>query len=176
MRPSSNLASSLRPSSIFAGLALLACAALPAAAQSAPQAPTRVQAGLLMCKVQPAVGFVLGSLREMSCEFQTGAPNALKTIGAYKGTVARFGIDLGFTGPSTLGWAVFAPTSAPAPTDLKGSYVGVSADAAWGLGGGANVLLGGSNKTIVLQPLSLQGTTGMAVAAGVSDLTLTPTP
>ncbi|QTL03708.1 DUF992 domain-containing protein [Aquabacter sp. L1I39] len=166
----------MRPTSIIAGLALAACAVLPAAAQSAPQAPTRVQAGLLMCKVQPAVGFVLGSMREMSCEFKTGAPNAQKVIGTYKGTVARFGIDIGFTGPSTLGWAVFAPTSAPAPTDLKGSYVGVSADAAWGVGGGANVLLGGSNKTIVLQPLSLQGTTGMAVAAGVSDLTLTPTP
>lgn len=165
----------MRPTSIVAGLALAACAVLPAAAQTA-QAPTRVQAGLLMCKVQPAVGFVLGSVREMTCEFQTGTPSAPKTVGAYKGTVARFGIDLGFTGPSTLGWAVFAPTSAPAAGDLKGSYVGVSADAAWGVGGGANVLLGGSNKTIVLQPLSLQGTTGMALAAGVSDLTLTPTP
>lgn len=162
----------MRPSSIIAGLALAACAVLPAAAQT----PARVQAGLLMCKVQPAVGFVIGSMREMTCELQTGAPNALKTVGTYKGTVARFGIDIGFTGPSTLGWAVFAPTTAPAPGDLKGSYVGVSADAAWGLGAGANVLLGGSNKTIVLQPLSLQGNTGMAVAAGISDLTLTPTP
>ena len=63
----------MRPTSIVAGLALAACAVLPAAAQTA-QAPTRVQAGLLMCKVQPAVGFVLGSVREMTCEFQTGTP------------------------------------------------------------------------------------------------------
>jgi hypothetical protein len=48
---------------------------------------------------------------------------------------------------------------------LAGEYVGVSADVGLGLGAGANVLLGGSNRTIALQPLSLQGSTAINVIA-----------
>ncbi|TCT03185.1 DUF992 domain-containing protein [Aquabacter spiritensis] len=160
----------MRLSTAFAAVAAFAASLLPAAAQ----APTKVQVGVLRCNVAPYVGFVLGSVREMTCELRTGMPGATKVAGLYKGSVARFGIDIGAGGPSVLGWAVFAPTNAPTPVDLAGKYVGVSADAAWGLGAGANVLLGGSNSTIALQPLSLEGTTGIAIAAGVSDLTLTP--
>jgi Protein of unknown function (DUF992) len=37
---------------------------------------------------------------------------------------------------------------------------------------GANVLLGGSNRTIALQPLSLQGSAAVNVVAGMSSLKL----
>lgn len=161
----------MRAMSLVAGLALAGVASLPAAAQSG----TRVQAGMLTCAVAPSVGFIIGSVRDMTCTFKSNAPES-RPLATYKGTVTRFGIDLGVTGAGTLGWAVFAPTNAPAPGALAGNYVGVSADAAWGIGGGANVLLGGSNKTIVLQPLSLEGAPGMAIAAGISDLALTPVP
>ncbi|MFG1462050.1 DUF992 domain-containing protein [Xanthobacter sp. DSM 24535] len=159
---------------IYSVLAAIVAGGLIATSASA-QAPAKVQVGVLQCNVAPAVAFVLGSLREMTCQLVTGSPTAPVVQGTYKGTVARFGIDIGVTGASKLGWAVFAPNTLPAPVNLAGKYVGVSADAAWGLGGGANVLLGGSNSTIALQPLSLEGTTGVAIAAGISDLTLTPT-
>jgi len=147
---------------------LLAAATAPAAAQS------RVQVGVLMCDVAPAVGFVLGSVREMTCNLQSRATEPFTVLGTYKGTIARFGLDLGVTSSGALGWAVFAPTTSLSPSDLGGTYVGASADAAIGIGGGANVLLGGSSQTIALQPLSISGITGVAIAAGIADLTLTP--
>jgi hypothetical protein len=68
-------------------------------------------------------------------------------------------------------WAVYAPTNRPAGA-LAGSYVGASAEATVGGGIGANVLVGGSNRTIEMQPLSLQGQAGLNVAAGVAGIDL----
>ncbi|MBB6306129.1 DUF992 domain-containing protein [Xanthobacter tagetidis] len=150
----------------LAALALVA-AATPAAAQSA-----KVQAGVLVCSVAPSVGFVIGSIREMNCELRTAQVQPYNLLARYKGTVSRFGIDIGVSTGGTLGWAVFAPTSQIAPGNISGTYVGVSADAAWAIGGGANVLLGGSNNTVALQPLSLEGVTGAMIAAGISDMKL----
>ena len=68
-------------------------------------------------------------------------------------------------------WAVYAPTSRPAGA-LAGTYGGASAEATVGAGLGANVLVGGSNRTIQLQPLSVQGQTGLNIAPGVSGIDL----
>ncbi|HFC04554.1 MAG TPA: DUF992 domain-containing protein, partial [Rhizobiales bacterium] len=54
----------------------------------------------------------------------------------------------------------------------RGTYVGASADASVVVGGGANVLVGGFNKSVTLQPVSLQVQTGVNVAAGVTTLEL----
>jgi hypothetical protein len=59
-----------------------------------------------------------------------------------------------------------------APGDLAGQYAGADASAVVGLGAGGNVLVGGSNKSIALQPLSVQGGVGLAVAAGLESLEL----
>ena len=56
--------------------------------------------------------------------------------------------------------------------DLRGAYGGVSARVSVGLGLGANVLLGGSDNTIALQPVSVEGQTGLSVNAGISGLEL----
>jgi hypothetical protein len=69
---------------------------------------------------------------------------------------------------------MFAPTRQLSPTALAGTYVGASASATAGVGAGANVLVGGSNNTISLQPLSLQGQVGLGVAAGVAGMELRP--
>ena len=37
---------------------------------------------------------------------------------------------------------------------------------------GANVLVGGSSRTVALQPVSVQGQVGLNVAAGIGDLEL----
>jgi hypothetical protein len=41
-----------------------------------------------------------------------------------------------------------------------------------GAGVGANILIGGSNRTVELQPLSVQEQTGVNVAAGVAEIEL----
>jgi hypothetical protein len=69
-----------------------------------------------------------------------------------------------------------APTNQLRQGELAGTYAGVSADAAAGLGVGANALIGGSNNTVALQPLSLEGQLGVNLALGVSALTLTYLP
>jgi hypothetical protein len=48
----------------------------------------------------------------------------------------------------------------------------VSGNAAVGLGLGANVLIGGSRRSITLQPLSVEGQIGLNLALGVANLTL----
>jgi hypothetical protein len=67
---------------------------------------------------------------------------------------------------------VFAPTTGLAPGALAGSYAGATASATVGVGAGANVLIGGSNRTISLQPVSIEGNTGLNVAAGIGAITL----
>ncbi|MDQ0504831.1 DUF992 domain-containing protein [Xanthobacter agilis] len=148
--------------------ALAAVSATPAAAVEAP----KVQIGVLVCSVAPSVGLVLGSVRDLACELRTSRIEPYTVKGTYKGTVSRFGIDLGITSGNTLSWAVFAPSLDVGPGALAGRYVGVSANAAWAIGGGVNVLVGGSTQTVALQPLSLEGITGAAVAAGVADMKL----
>ena len=69
---------------------------------------------------------------------------------------------------------MFAPTVQVGPCDLSGNYAGVTASAAVGVGLGANELIGGSQNSLALQPLSVQGQTGLSVAGGVQSLELRP--
>jgi hypothetical protein len=55
---------------------------------------------------------------------------------------------------------------------LAGKYVGASGDASLGLGAGANVLVGGSHRSVALQPVSVTGNVGVNLALGVAGLTL----
>jgi hypothetical protein len=72
-------------------------------------------------------------------------------------------------------WVVLAPTDLPVNQGvLMGQYVGVAADASLGVGGGANLLIGGSNNTVSLQPISVQGQTGLNAALGVAEVELVP--
>jgi hypothetical protein len=70
-------------------------------------------------------------------------------------------------------WAVLAPTTNPAPGSLAGTYVGATGSATVGVGVGANVLVGGSANSISLQPLSIEGNTGLNVAGGIAEMSLT---
>jgi hypothetical protein len=59
-----------------------------------------------------------------------------------------------------------------APRALAGTYAGASGDVSLGLGVGANALVGGSNRTVSLQPLSVEGQVGVNLALGVAGLRL----
>ena len=91
----------------------------------------------------------------------------------YVGSISKFGLDLGATSGGEMIWAVYAPTNRRFGA-LAGHYGGATAEATVGAGVGANVLVGGSNRTVTLQPLSVQGQAGLNVAAGVAGLDLRP--
>ena len=90
-------------------------------------------------------------------------------------TEARYGglaSISGVTRGGTLFWAVFAPNSHIGRGTLRGNYVGASGNVALGIGLGAHVLIGGSRRTISLQPLSVEGQIGINLAVTVASLSL----
>ncbi len=70
-------------------------------------------------------------------------------------------------------WAVYAPTNRRFGA-LAGHYGGATGEATVGAGVGANVLVGGSSRTVTLQPISVQGQVGRNLAVGVAGLDLHP--
>jgi len=90
----------------------------------------------------------------------------------YIGHMSKVGMDIGYTGGGRMVWAVFAPSSDMDPGALQGTYTGATASATVGVGLGAHVLIGGFDKSIALQPLSVEGNSGLNVAAGVGQLSL----
>ena len=134
-----------------------------------PAAAQRVRAGLLTCDVSAGIGFIIGSQKTVSCVY---APEPAGPQQVYSGSISKFGLDIGVTKQSAIAWAVFAPTANLRPGSLNGNYGGVSAEATVGLGVGANALIGGSSKNIILQPLSVQAQQGLNIAAGVAALQL----
>ncbi len=83
-------------------------------------------------------------------------------------------IPLGVTDQTQLSWAVNAPNSRLGRGELAGTYGGVGANASIGVGGGGNFLVGGPANAYALQPISLQGQTGLNVAAGIAGIELEP--
>jgi len=152
--------------------ALLACV-LVIAAPAAGQTPSGTKAGMLACTLAPSIGFIVGSRQTLACRFSPDGPFPPE---AYVGTITTIGLDIGFTGGGALAWAVFAPTAGPPPGALAGEYVGATGEVTAGVGVGANVLFGGSNRTIALQPVSVEGQVGVNLALGVSGLALHPAP
>ena len=135
---------------------------------TAAQAQGGVRVGTLSCNVASGWGFVFGSSKGLHCTFAP-APGHPEF---YAGTINKFGVDIGYTQGGVLIWAVFAPTANLAPGALNGNYVGATGSATAGVGVGANVLIGGSNSTISLQPVSVEGNTGLNVAAGIGSISL----
>lgn len=130
-------------------------------------AASGVKIGSLNCTVAGGVGLILGSSKGMNCIFHPVSGHAED----YTGSVTKLGIDIGVTGETYIAWAVFAPGRLE-PGSLEGSYSGVSAEASIGLGLGANALIGGSRDSIALQPISVQGQTGLNIAAGIARMDL----
>ena len=144
-----------------------------AAGAFALETPARAQAvkaGVLTCNVAGGFGFIFGSSRSVNCTF---SPNAGGPPQHYVGAINKFGVDIGYVRSAVMIWAVLAPTTNPEPGSLAGTYAGATASATVGVGVGANVLVGGSGNSISLQPVSIEGNTGLNVAGGVAQVTLT---
>jgi len=142
---------------------------LGAIALSAPvYAAGGVRAGTLTCNVSSGWGFVIGSSRDLRCTYSPSSGASEH----YNGTVTKFGVDIGYVSSAVIVWAVIAPTGNIAPGSLAGDYGGATASATIAVGLGANALVGGSSNTIALQPLSIEGNTGLNVAGGIAAITL----
>ena len=136
------------------------------------QTPQGGTAGVLTCRLAPSIGLLIGSRQRMSCRY---VPNNGGPPEYYTGVMTNIGLDIGITAGGVLAWGVVAPTSAVRGA-LAGTYVGASGSVGVGVGVGANVLVGGSNRTVSLQPLSVEGSVGVNLSLGVSGLTLTYVP
>ena len=152
------------------GLGAVALALALAVASADPAAAQRIKAGILTCDVSAGIGLILGSQKSVSCAFNPEGPGPHEN---YTGTITKIGIDIGVTAAGVMIWAVFADT-VRGPGFLAGDYVGATAEATIAAGLGANVLIGGSNRTVALQPLSVTGQVGVNFAVGVADLRLRP--
>jgi hypothetical protein len=149
----------------FAGAALLG---LAMCAPVQAQRPVWEQSGTLNCDVSGGIGFIVTSQRQVNCLFTPSYPAPPEQ---YVGTITKVGLDIGFTGAGQLVWSVLQSTTRRRGV-LAGSYAGASAEATIGAGLGANVLVGGNDRSVALQPLSIQGQVGLNVAAGIAEISL----
>jgi hypothetical protein len=150
--------------------AAVVAAALVMVVGPADAQPRQIQVGTLTCSMSASIGLIVGSQKNVNCVLkgQPGEPEE-----AYSGTMTTIGIDIGVTSGGVIVWTVFADTNRYAGM-LAGTYTGATAEVSIAAGLGANVLVGGSNRTVALQPLSLQGQVGLDIAGGIGQLELHP--
>jgi hypothetical protein len=149
----------------FASILLLAASTAPAVAQQ----PAYTKAGALTCRTSASVGLIVGSRQRLDCVYRpdSGGPQE-----RYTGRIGRLGLDVGITAGGVLGWAVLTRGRGVPRRALAGTYVGASGDISLGVGAGANVLVGGSQRAVALQPVSVEGQVGVNLALGVARLVL----
>ena len=129
------------------------------------QQPPGTSVGTLTCKMAPSIGLIFGSRQRMACRF---APSGPQPHEAYVGVMGTIGLDVGITAGGVMAWGVFAHTAGPTRGALAGTYVGASGAIGVGVGVGANLLFGGTGRSIALQPLSVElgeTSTGVQIAA-----------
>ena len=146
---------------------LLYSVVLSAVAIDPARTQNRVEAGTLQCRGS-TTSFIVGSVTELNCTFTPAAGGPAES---YMARMKRAGLDIGVNQQVAIAWGVFAPSNLR-KGELAGTYGGGAASATVGVGVGANALWGGSNNTVSLQPVSVQGQTGLSAAAGVASLQL----
>jgi hypothetical protein len=162
-------------------IALLAVAAVAVTLSAAPnaraqgeEAPAKpvTKLGYLSCHVASGWGLIFGSSRKLQCTYTPAEKG--KKVENYSGSISKFGADIGYLQSGVILWTVLTPGMkiTPHPGLLAGHYGGATASATLGLGVGGNILVGGMDGSISLQPISIEGTTGLNVAAGVAMLEL----
>jgi hypothetical protein len=148
-------------SRIVAMLAVTFAGAGVASAESA-------KVGALQCHISGGTGMILMENQALDCVFRDSAGHSSH----YIGRMTNVGVNIGISGPGRLVWAVLAATSDVAPGALAGDYVGAAGSVAVGAGAGGAILVGGSNKTISLQPISVSAETGLNLSAGLGNISL----
>jgi hypothetical protein len=155
-------------SKILKSTAAAAVLVVGAFAFTVPADAAGVKVGVLTCSVESGWGYILGSSKDIRCNYVPSRGNGEH----YRGTISKVGVDIGYTKGGVLIWDVIAPASSMKPGALEGGYGGVTASATVGGGVGANVLVGGFDRSISLQPISIEGNTGLNIAAGIGAMDL----
>ena len=156
------IANKLNIAALALSAAFLASAA-PALAQSS------VRVGTLACDVSAGIGLFVVQKQTLRCTF---TPNGGGRVDAYTGKIDEFGVALGEVAAGHLVWGVIAAAPGLPRGALAGTYAGLGAEATLGVGLGANVLTGGTGRAFSLQPISVEGQTGLNIAGGVTTVTL----
>ena len=129
--------------------------------------------GTLSCDVSSGVGLIVMQKQKLSCVFKNDRTKAAEN---YTGSISEFGLAIGEVEEGHLVWAVLATDDGGPAGFLAGKYTGVGANASLGAGGGANILTGGNKNNISLQPISVEGLSGINIAGGVTTVTLAAAP
>jgi Protein of unknown function (DUF992) len=140
---------------------------LPPAAGQRTQPGTQV--GMLTCQMAPRTAVTMGSVQSIGCHF---IPDGKYPQQAYIGEIDTVGLNVGITTDGVLVWNVLALTSSPPVGGMDGVYVGTNSDISVSAGVGADRLFGGSNRTIALQPVALEGEIEVALGLGISSMKL----
>ena len=151
-----------------------------------------LRSALIVTAMTPAAAFAGDRVGALECHLSGNGPSLLvqdqsvdcvfASDGArtknehYIGKLTKIGANIGVNGKGDLLWGVVAATGRPGPGALAGNYGGPEASAKVGLGGGAAALVGGSDQTFSLQPLNVEGGSGLGFSAGVESLTLAYVP
>lgn len=146
----------------------VACA-LATAALALPADAATLQLGMLDCSIGGGQAMIVTSNKDLACTFR---PSSGGPAEAYSGVVSKLGVDVGTTHEGRLSWAVLAASRDYDQGALAGKYYGVNAEASVGAGGGANILVGGFQDSVTLQPVSVQAQTGLNLAVAVTSLEL----
>jgi len=127
--------------------------------------------GILTCHSIPGSGvnLIIHSTVDIACTFDsTDGSGVEQYVGE---TGIAFGINASYEVEKNFLFTVFAADTASGSHKLAGKYGGVGASASVGVGVGAQVLVGGSNESVSLQPV-IEGNTGVGVSAGITYLYL----
>ena len=149
--------------------AALVSFALAATAEAQSLQNSKLYVGTLSCNVSGSVGFLFGSTKDLGCVLVR--PNGSSEV--YRGEINRFGIDIGFTRAMHVLWHVYSLSESAPVGALAGDYVGTQESIALGGRVGGNALIGGTNRTIVLDSVAIQGGhNGYNFADGIAEISL----
>lgn len=127
--------------------------------------------GILTCNAVPesGVNLLIHSTVDVTCRFESTDGSGIEH---YVGeTGIGLGIDFRYERERHLVFTVFAADTVSGSHKLSGKYGGAGASVSVGIGAGVQLLVGGSNKSISLQPV-IEGSTGVGVSAGITYLFL----
>ena len=140
----------------------------------AARAEQALELGVLRCHAVPGTGYnlITRSTADVECTL-TGSGGFEES---YRGeTGIGLGIDLNLDREATIANTVLAAGDVdPGNYALAGKYAGAKASITVGVGVVAAVLVGGREKSFGLQPLALEGSTGLGLSGGIGYLYLEP--
>ena len=129
-----------------------------------------IRTRVLTCRTSASVGLIVGSRQRLRCQLKTDNGK----IQNYTGTIGRLGLDVGVTAGGADGMGGLGQYRQHSLRRARRRLCRGERRRILGAGVGANVLVGGTRKSISLQPLSVEGQVGVNLALGIAKMTLTP--